>query len=170
MIQLRDKRSGVPRMIKKAASIAAMCRRNGVRFIVNDRAEVAAAVNADGVHLGQGDLGIAAARKLLGRGKLIGISVTDLAQARKARDEGASYLGAGPVFGTPLKPDRKARGVRFAASVSRLGLPFFAIGGIGPTNVSRLTERGIRSIAVIRAVCSASDKRAATSILKEALI
>jgi thiamine-phosphate pyrophosphorylase len=170
MIQLRDKRASVPEFIRKAGPLAAICRKSGVPFIVNDRVEVAAAVGADGVHLGQGDLGAAAAKRVLGPGKLIGVSITNLSQARQAKLEGASYIGAGPVFGTPVKPSRKAKGIAFLEEASRLGIPLLAIGGIDSGNVGRLTERGIRSIAVIRAICSSRDKFAATRRLKEALI
>jgi len=170
MIQLRDKRSPVPEVMKKAKALAAICRRRNVPLIINDRVEVAAAVDADGVHIGQGDLGVAAAKRLLGPGKIVGVSITNIAQAKRAKLEGASYVGAGPVFGTPIKPGRPAKGIALLEEVARLGIPLLAIGGLDSRNVRGLTERGIRSIAVIRAVCSARDKFAATKRLKEALI
>ena len=169
IIQLRDKRSPVPDVVKMAKALAALCRRHDVPFIVNDHVEAAVAANADGVHIGQGDIGVAAAKKLLGPGKIVGVSATSIAQAKKAKHEGASYIGGGPVFKTPIKQARTAKGIALLEKIKLLGIPMLAIGGIDDRTVLSLTKRGIRSIAVIRAVCAERDKFAATKRLKEAL-
>ena len=170
MIQLRDKSSRSCAMIKTAKALKSVCREYKALFIVNDRIDVAAACDADGVHIGQGDLDLNAARQILGYGKAVGVSVTTIRQARRAKSRGADYLGAGPVFTTPIKSGRPARGISLLEKIKPLNIPFLAIGGIDTKNVARLTGRGIHSIAVIRAVCLAHDKARAAGILKKALI
>lgn len=168
-IQLRCKGISSRRVIDIAEKIAPVCKRHGVPLIINDRVEAALAVKASGVHLGQGDIGAGFARKLLGRRGLIGVSVSDLAQARIAILEGASYLGAGPVFETPIKSLSNVLSPDSLRRIAGMGLPVIAIGGIEAGNVKILKDRGIRSVAVIRAVCSARNKRAAARHIKKAL-
>jgi len=170
MVQLRDKESSPKEMLKAARAIGHIAKRHKVPFIINDRLDVALAVDADGVHIGQGDVDISLAKKLLGKDKLIGLSVSDIGQAKKAKREGASYVGAGPIFKTPIKGHRPAKGVRLLEDIKRLNIPFFAIGGITGKNISRLTDKGFKRIAVIRAVCESGDRFKATKLLKKALV
>lgn len=169
MIQLRDKKSPVNVMLKTARLLKAVTKKFGVPLIINDRPEVAIAVCADGVHVGQGDVDISLARRLLGSHRIIGASATDFRQAASAKTKGASYIGAGPIFKTPIKCGRPAKGLSLLARAARLRVPLFAIGGIDHNNVSQLTEKGFCNIAVIRAVCKARDPFTATRKLKKAL-
>lgn len=170
MIQLRAKKAAAPEMIKTAAALKRLARRCHVAFVINDRLDVAVAVGADGVHIGQGDIGAGLARKMMGPGKLIGLSAGTAAQVIMAGESGADYLGIGPVFGTPVKASRRAIGLGFLEKAKRAGVPFFAIGGINTKNVTRLTEKGFNRIAVIRAICRSRDPRGAARRLKESLV
>jgi len=168
VIQLRDKNVLSERSIRFAKKIRAMCRRFRVPFIVDDRIELAVAANADGLHLGPSDLDMRVARRILGNRRILGISARSLASARSAKNNGADYLGVGPVYKTPMK-DIRPIGINRVTAIKRLGVPVIAIGGINKGTVAPLIGRGIRSIAVIRAVSEAKNPLAATKELKEAL-
>jgi thiamine-phosphate diphosphorylase len=169
ILQFRDKTSSVIDMIKTASLLKRLAARHKVPLIVNDRAEVACAINSDGIHVGRGDLRITTARRLVGTKKILGASAGDLLLARRAVQCGADYVGCGPVFPTPLKKDRKARGIKELARMRSSGIPFFAIGGINTRNVRLVASKGFRNIAVIRAICASRDSLRAARILKEAL-
>ena len=169
MIQFRAKNIVTGEMVRIGRAIKKITGRCGVPLIVNDRLDVALAIDADGVHLGQGDISIRAARKALGKDKLIGISVTNFAQAKAAKSAGADYLGAGPIFKTPLKK-RKARGIELLKHIKKLNIPVFAIGGIDQTNIGLLAKEGFNKAAVIRAVCSSTDPSREVKILRKALV
>lgn len=167
MVQFREKNADPARLLDAAQTLAAAARRKGILFILNDDPRLAAQSGADGVHLGQSDGPIAAARRLLGRGKIVGRSTHSLAQAFEAEKEGADYIGFGPVFPTPTKPGRPAVGLgHFTELSARLRIPFFAIGGIDGATLPALLERGVRRIAVIRA---ATPPAARVRSLKDAL-
>lgn len=127
--------------------------------IVNDRVDVALAAGADGVHLGQSDLSVRAARQMAGRCLLIGVSTHDLDEARCAIEAGADYCGVGAMFATSLKPERKPSGLEYLrAFIERYpNAPHLAIGGITPANVHLVHEAGARGIAVSSAICAADD-------------
>lgn len=169
MLQLRGKSSSSGSMLKTALRLKASLRDSGVPLVINDRLDVAVAADADGIHLGQGDMSVSVARRLMGRDKLIGVSVKEIRQAVTAKREGASYVGVGPVFATPVKAEEKARGIRFLEKVKKIGMPLIAIGGIEQKNIHKLAKKGFCRIAVIRAVCGARDPFAATKRLKKAL-
>lgn len=137
----------------------------GVLLIVNDRLDVAMAVDADGVHLGQDDLPVDVVRRLW-PGRIVGRSTHSLDQVRTAA-AGADYLGVGPVFATPTKPGRPAVGLELVAAVAaaRIGIPWVAIGGIDAGSADAVLGAGAAAIAVVRAVCGADDPRAATQRL-----
>lgn len=168
MIQLRCKESDTVEAVRTAIAIRRITLRKSV-FIVNDRPEVAAASGADGLHIGKGDVDINLARRLLGREKIIGVSASGVKAAGIAKRSGASYLGVGPIFKTPIKRCKRPIGVRRVAGIAKLDIPFFVIGGINEGNIKRLASNGIKRVAVIRAVSSASDPFLATRRLKEAL-
>ncbi|MBI4341788.1 MAG: thiamine phosphate synthase [Candidatus Omnitrophica bacterium] len=167
-IQLRDKTATTRSLLETAARLLAVTRPAGVPLIINDRVDVAHAAQADGVHLGQDDLPIEAARAMLGRGRLIGKSTHSLEQAAAAEEEGADYLGVGPIFPTPTKPDYGSVGLSLVRSVSaQVRIPFVCIGGIEAANVRRVAEAGGDRVAVVRAVCGAEDPEAAARTLKQ---
>jgi len=147
-------------MLSRIAANAKAC------FIVNDHADIAAAVDADGVHLGQDDLPIVFARKMLGRDKLIGISTHSLEQARIAEAAGADYIGFGPVFKTSTKDAGTTQGIRNLTLVKNsVGIPVIAIGGINQANVQFVAQAGANGAAVISAVLITPDIRFAAEQL-----
>jgi thiamine-phosphate pyrophosphorylase len=142
----------------------------GALMIVNDRADVAAIVGADGVHLGQDDLPVAAARRLLRAGAVIGKSTHNIAQARSAVEEGADYIGVGPMFPTQTKQAGPVAGVKYLRQVvSEISLPHVAIGGITAGNVGQLVSAGARRVAVCSAVIAAEDPAAAAAAIRQKL-
>jgi len=159
MIQLRDKSAGLRELLPQAQEIASLCRERGAHFIVNDRLDLALAVNADGVHLGQDDLPPTAARAALGPGKILGVSTHSLEQAIRAAEEGADYLGIGPIFPTATKPTGYAPvGCDMIREVQvRTDLPLVAIGGITLSNIAGVISAGASGVAVISAIIGADD-------------
>ncbi|MFN9631062.1 MAG: thiamine phosphate synthase [Cyanobacteriota bacterium] len=154
----------------QARALRHLCHRHGALFLVNDRLDLALAVEADGVHLGQSDLPVAEARRLLGPERLIGRSTHALDQLRQAVMEGCDYVGVGPVHGTPSKPGRAPVGLAYvAAAAAECPLPWFAIGGIEGSNLAAVREAGATRVAVIRAITSAADPGAATRSLLQGL-
>ena len=152
--------------LQQARALRALCSRFGALFLVNDRLDIAAAVEADGVHLGQGDLPPAVARQLLGPELLIGRSTHALSQLHQAVADGCDYVGVGPVNATPTKPGREPVGldyVRQAAAESPI--PFFAIGGLEATNLAAVQAAGAERVAVVRAITEAADPAAASRAL-----
>jgi len=170
VVQLRDKRRDAGDLLPIAREMAALCRAAGALFIVNDRVDLAAACGADGVHLGQTDLPVAEARKLLGPDRLVGISVENAEQVRAAEAAGADYLGVGAIYGSLSKTDAgEAVGpeqIRRFREVS--ALPIVAIGGITRERLAEVRAAGADSVAVIGAVVCAPDAVAAARALSEA--
>ncbi|MEW6458046.1 MAG: thiamine phosphate synthase [Bacillota bacterium] len=168
--QLREKNMETRELTALAAELCAVVRSAGALFLVNDRADVAAAVDADGVHLGQDDLPVEAARRLLGLGKLIGVSVHSPAQAREAWEQGADYVGLGAVFPTATKPEARAVSLsRLSELAAGVDLPSVAIGGIDLSNIKEVLRAGFRRVAVVRAVAGAPDPNLAAAALCEAI-
>jgi len=144
--------------LEQARALRQLCSRQGALFLVNDRIDLALAVDADGVHLGQGDLPPAIARQLLGPERLIGRSTHAISQLRQAVADGCDYVGVGPVNATPTKPGREPVGldyVRQAAAESPI--PFFAIGGIDAASLPAVQAAGAQRVAVVRAISAAPD-------------
>ena len=140
-------------------------------FFVNDRPDLAILLSADGIHLGQGDLSIQAVRGLAKRAGVslwIGKSTHQLAQARAAEKEGADYIGVGPIFATPTKPDYPPTGTGFIRQVAKqIQIPFVTIGGINETNIGEVLTAGARRIAVVRAVFGDDNVYSAAKKLRE---
>ena len=156
--------------LQQCRQLRQLCASHGALFIVNDRIDLALAVEADGVHLGQGDLPPAVARQLLGPERLIGRSTQSIDQLRQAVADGCDYVGVGPVNATPTKPGREPVGldyVRQAAAESPI--PFFAIGGLECANIEAVRQAGGQRVAVVRAITAAADPAAATTALLQAL-
>jgi thiamine-phosphate diphosphorylase len=168
-IQLRDKISPADAFFRAATSVMAVCREAGVPFVVNDRIDIALAADADGAHVGQRDLPAAAARRLLGPGRILGVSASVAGHAITAEAAGADYIGAGPVFdATATKSDAAPPiGPAGLAAICRATkLPAIAIGGINAGNIGAIRAAGASGAAVISAVMSADDIPAAVRDLK----
>ncbi|MFH1360560.1 MAG: thiamine phosphate synthase [Candidatus Omnitrophota bacterium] len=169
IIQLRDKRGSAKDMIGCVKKILRICK-GRIPLIINDRIDMALATNAAGVHLGQDDISIKAARNILGSKYLIGASCQSLKQAFKAQREGASYIGFGSVFKTLTKPMRKPMDLSWLSAVERkMRIPVFAIGGINRRIMDELSVRGVRRIAVCRDICLAQNPGSAVREFKKAL-
>jgi thiamine-phosphate pyrophosphorylase len=170
MIQYRDKDSGDAGFLSIASKLKAVCKERGVPFIINDRADIAREVNADGVHLGQKDLSINEARKILGPAGIIGKSAGTIHQARKAEEEGADYLGIGPIFDTLSKEIAEPIGLSIVPEArDSLKIPFYLIGGITKDNLDQIIEAEATRIAVISAVVLSDDVKSATADLLKKL-
>lgn len=166
--QYRNKNGSRRSIYEISLRLAGLARSAGALFIVNDHADIAAAVEADGVHLGQDDLPIEHARTLLGSGRIIGISTHSPEQAKAAEKDGADYIGFGPVFATPTKDAGAAQGIDNLKIIRQaVGIPVFAIGGISHANVGDVIRTGADGAAVISAVLSTFDiRRAAEEMVR----
>lgn len=170
IVQLRNKTATQAELLPVTRQLVAYARSHGALTVINDYINVAVISDADGLHLGQDDGELAAARHRW-EGKLIGRSTHSLEQAKIAARQGADYLGVGPVFETPTKPERPAVGIELLAEVaSAISIPWFAIGGIDRTNISQVLHAGATRVAVVRAVCAAPDPAAAAAELKSLLL
>ena len=180
IIQLRDKGSaGEQRFgpLETRAELAACeiladaARRHGALFAVNDRADIARAAGADVLHLGQGDLPLGVARKIVGPATLLGLSTHDSAQVAAAAVSDADYFCVGPCWPTPTKPGRAAPGLQLVRAAAALGSdkPWFAIGGIDAQRLPDVLQAGARRIVVVRAITAAEDPLAAAQQLRSAL-
>lgn len=169
LIQLREKEMEAADVIRVGAPIATACKEAGIPFIVNDRADVALALDAHGVHVGQNDLPVAAARDVVGR-RIVGWSTHARGEVDAAAHEDVDYFAVGPVAETPTKPGRPAAGlglIRYAAEVATR--PWFAIGGIDEDLLLSVMEAGATRIVVVRAIVEASDPASAARRLREML-
>lgn len=171
MVQLREKDLSTRAFIEEARALKARLAPFGVPLIINDRVDVALAAGADGVHLGQSDMAVADARRLLGADRMIGLSIEDPAQAAQSDAAVADYLAASPVFSTPTKTDTApALGLDGVARIRAMSdKPLVAIGGIHVGNAADVLQAGADGIAVVSAICSAEDPRAAARALRAAL-
>jgi thiamine-phosphate pyrophosphorylase len=164
--QYRSKSGARKAIYETSLTLSRIARNEQACFMVNDHADIAAAVDADGVHLGQDDLPIEFARKLLGRDKLIGISTHSLEQARAAEAASADYIGFGPIFKTSTKAAGQTQGVQKLTIIKNsVGIPVIAIGGISQANVQLVAQAGADGAAVISAVLAAPDIRFAAQQL-----
>ena len=169
IIQHRFKKGSDKEILKEAIKIKSLCEKYDSLFIVNDRIDIALASNADGIHLGQDDLDLKTARKLLGESKIIGISANNAIDISNAIENGCDYIGIGPVFRTETKKCKEPLGLDHIQSISKdLKIPWFAIGGINKKNISQLRKYGISKIALISELMNSKDpKNEAIMILKE---
>jgi len=166
IVQLREKDLEAREELALLEVFAAACRRHGRLLAVNDRADVALAAGADVLHLGQDDLPVPVARRILGSGPLIGRSSHNPAQAAAAAaEDGVDYFCAGPVWATPTKPGRPATGLSLISHVASLGVarPWFAIGGISRDQLDDVLAAGASRVVVVRAITEARDPGAATA-------
>lgn len=160
-VQLREKHLDGEAFLEEAERLAAVCRRYRVPLIVNDRPDIARAVGADGVHVGQSDMEIGKARELLGEGCIIGCSAHSVEEALAAQAAGADYIGCGAVFGSRTKPDASVLPYDELRAICRAAeVPAVAIGGINRENVRRLAGSGIAGIAAVGALFAGADRAA----------
>ncbi|MCK9417774.1 MAG: thiamine phosphate synthase [Nitrospirae bacterium] len=156
--QYRSKNGARKSIHETTLMLSRIARNAQALFLVNDHADIAAAVDADGVHLGQDDLPIEFARKLLGRDKLIGISTHNLEQARAAEAAGADYIGFGPIFKSSTKDAGQTQGIQNLTIIKNsVAIPVIAIGGINQANVQFVAQAGADGAAVISGVLTAPD-------------
>lgn len=171
IIQLRDKSLDDAQLYRLSRRGAEIARQAGKTFIVNDRADIAVASGAQGVHVGQEELPVEAVRRVVGPERLIGVSTHHVDQARAALLDGADYLGCGPTFPSSTKSFVQFAGLEYLRQVRALTtLPAFAIGGISGENVEAVMETGIGGIAVAGAILAATDPVAAAAALKRRLV
>jgi thiamine-phosphate pyrophosphorylase len=170
IVQLRDKDADDEQLVLLGRRFARACAEHGALFILNDRPDLVAATGADGVHVGQDDTPVAAARAIVGGERLVGLSTHSPAQVDAAAPSGADYIGVGPVHETPTKPGRAAVGLELVRHATvHATTPFFAIGGIDAANISTVRAAGARRVAVARALTRVADPEAAARALRAEL-
>jgi thiamine-phosphate pyrophosphorylase len=158
IVQYREKNKSTKEMISEALQIKAICGDDAI-FLVNDRIDVALAVDADGVHIGQDDMPIGVAREILGADKIIGLTVHDIHEAIEAENSGADYVGLSPIFDTATKSDA-GKGIgtgRIMDVKNAISIPIVAIGGINKENCRDVIENGADSLVAISAVVCSDD-------------
>ena len=163
IVQYREKEASTKKMIEEAAKIMEICRKNNVIFIINDRVDVALAVDADGVHLGQNDMPYLDARKILGREKIIGLSAESFEKALLNEKIGADYTGIGPIFSTSTKKDLPSPiGIEPIKQLkNKINIPFVAIGGINEMNIDEVLNAGAGNVAIISGIIGSEDVESA---------
>jgi len=171
LVQLRDKEAPTRDLVEAGRALKALLAPRGIPLIVNDRVDVARAIGADGVHVGQGDLAPAVVRAMLGARSIIGLSITREEELGTFAPTAADYVGLGPIFPTGTKPDAApALGeAAFAALRRRLPCPVVAIGGIALANAALAVAAGADGIAVVSAICATADPRGAAQALRAAV-
>lgn len=159
IIQYRNKTAATGKMIKESNDLHKITKKFGIPLIINDRLDVALAVDAEGVHVGQDDMPVHIARKIIGVGKILGASVKTIEQAKKAVNDGADYLGVGDIFGTKSKKDAgEPIGLEILRKISSVSsIPVVGIGGITKTNAGSVISNGAQGIAVISAIFNHPD-------------
>jgi thiamine-phosphate pyrophosphorylase len=163
LVQLREKSMSLAELLPLARHLAGRCRQAGALFIVNDRADLALAVGADGLHVGQDDLPAARARALLRPGMLLGVSTHDADQARRAVADGADYVAVGSIFPTTTKAGFQLVGPDLIRRIRpEVPVPLVGIGGITADNAGAVLSAGADGVAVISALCAAPDPEEAT--------
>ena len=166
-IQFREKYLDKEAFIREAKEIREVCRNYQVPFVINDHADIAAAIDADGVHVGQKDIDALDARRILGEDKIIGVTARTVEQALRAQEHGADYLGVGAVFQTDTKADAvEVKRDTVKAIYEAVDIPVIAIGGIGEDNVLQLAGNGLCGIAVVSALFARPDIEQAARNLK----
>ena len=166
-IQLREKKLSEAEFLKEAEEMKELCERYQVPFVINDNVDIALAVGADGVHVGQSDMEAGDVRAKLGPDKIIGVSAQTVEQALKAQEQGADYLGVGAVFPTGSKADAvEVEHETVRAICEAVDIPVIAIGGISKDNVSELAGSGLCGIAVISAIFAQKDIESTTRELR----
>ena len=168
IVQLREKTLSTKDFFIKALKVKEICKNYGALFIINDRLDIAQAVEADGVHLGQSDMPIEKAKEILKNKFLIGVTARNVDEAIKAELEGADYIGSGAIFGTSTKDNAKKLEIEeLKKIINSVKIPVFTIGGINTNNVSMLKNIGLQGVCSVSGILSEKDcKKAVENILK----
>lgn len=168
IVQLRDKNLPAAEIYRLAVELKDITESRNVRLLINDRVDVALAVDADGVHLGQSSLPLPVVRRLVGHGMTIGVSTHNMEEAKRAEKEGADYLTFSPVFSTRCKPGQAPQGIDALVSIKQaVGIPVVALGGINEQNISQVIRAGITNVAVMSLLMHAPDPKKTASGLKK---
>ena len=168
IVQLREKTASTKDFYQLALKVKEITSRHDVPLLINDRIDIAIAVDSDGVHTGQDDMPADVARKIIGEDKILGVSASTVAEAKKAEEDGADYIGSGAVFPTSTKDDADSVSIEdLKEIVSSIDIPVVAIGGITLENASLLNDTGIAGFSVVSAIMSADNPREASQKLKE---
>ncbi len=169
MVQVREKHGDVRAFIERAQAVKDILKDTDVPLIINDRVDVALAVDADGVHLGQSDMPATFARELIGPYKILGLSIENEQQLAEADSLPIDYIGLSAIFATPTKTNTKKHwgidGLKMALETT--SLPIVAIGGINESNIPQLSTTGVHGLALVSAICHAEDPKAASVYLLE---
>ncbi|CAH1522016.1 Thiamine-phosphate synthase [Vibrio owensii] len=167
MVQVREKHGDVRAFIERAQAVKDILKDTDVPLIINDRVDVALAVDADGVHLGQSDMPAIIARELIGPNKILGLSIENEEQLAQADSLPIDYIGLSAIFATPTKTNTKKHwgidGLKMALETT--SLPIVAIGGINESNIPQLSATGVHGLALVSAICHAEDPKAASEYL-----
>ena len=170
ILQLRAKSSPDRQILKIGRAINTLAQKNKTLFLLNDRADLARIIDADGVHLGQEDLPIKDARSILGNNKIIGISAHSVSQAQEATKQRADYIAIGPIFATTTKPKLTPLAPKIIAKIKdKVKIPFVAVGGINLNNLNQVLASSAQSVAVCKAIIEAKDVTFATKEFKQRL-
>ena len=166
IVQLREKNISTKDFYEKALKVKEICKNYGALFIINDRLDIAQAVEADGVHLGQSDMPIEKAREILKDRFLIGATARNIEEAKKVELSGADYIGSGAIFGTNTKNNaKKLEMEELKKIVASVKIPVFAIGGININNVGSLKNIGLQGICAVSGILSEKDCKKAVDIM-----
>lgn len=168
IVQLREKNLEEAQLLALARRFTALCREKGAISIINDRADIAVAADADGAHVGQDDLEALRAREILGPGRILGVSAHTVEEALRAQDAGADYLGVGAAFVTGTKADaRPIAHTLYREITHAVEIPVVAIGGINGRNMTELSGSGLAGVAVVSAIFDVEDPEVAARALRE---
>ena len=168
MVQVREKSLSTLAFFQVAVMIKEITKKYGIPFIVNDRTDIALAVDADGLHIGQDDIPLIVARKIFGPNKLIGVSVSTLEEALLAEKDGADYLGIGAIFPTKTKDDADSVSLAELKIIKdKISIPIVAIGGINENNIKKVMETGVNGAAIVSAIVARLDPYLAAQKLRQ---
>lgn len=167
-LQMREKTLPYDEFVKEAIILKDVAKNSGIPFVINDNIDVALEVDANGVHIGQDDLPVPIARKMIGHNKILGVSASNIERALKAEKEGADYIGVGAIFSTSTKDDADCVSIdTLKAICENVSIPVVAIGGIADHNAHKLQGTGLSGICIISAIFGSNDISDATSRLKD---
>jgi thiamine-phosphate pyrophosphorylase len=170
LVQLREKQLEARSLLARAEVAATVCRARGVPFVLNDRPDLARAMGADGVHVGQDDVPARVARDIVGPDAIVGLSTHAAVDLEGAANEDVSYISAGPIEPTPTKPGRPGTGLGYVTlATARSSVPVFVTGGVTPERIPALAAAGVRHFVVVRYLTEAPDARAAACALRSAI-
>lgn len=169
-VQLREKAMSPAEILREARTLKVLCARYGVPLIINDSAELALEVGADGVHVGQEDMDAQNVRRLIGPGMILGVTAKTVEQAQRAQQASADYLGSGAVFGSTTKKNARPMSRETLQAICQsVSIPVVAIGGISRENIASLSGTGIRGAAVVSGIFAAADIEAECRLLRSAI-